>query len=249
MSTGGTGAARLQLEGVSKRFGGLQVFKDITFEIPPGDLLGVIGPNGAGKTTLINVISGNLPPTQGRILLGKQNVTGKPVYAMSRMGVVRSFQQTNVFRNASVRENLARALRFSAAEGGSWRGIAELLEALGLAARLEEPAEKLPYGLQKMLGLMMAYATSPKVLLLDEPAAGLERRERARVDALIDHARNGLGCAVLLVEHDMELIRRICPRIMVLEAGSVIAAGAPDEVLSRPDVIEAYLGPGDSEGP
>ena len=116
------------------------------------------------------------------------------------------------------------------------------LEEFGLSKHLDEPSEKLPYGLQKMLGLVMVLAARPRFLLLDEPAAGLERRERVQVDRFIEHARNKLGCGVLIVEHDMELVRRLCPHIVVLEMGRLLAEGTPDDVLSRPDVIEAYLG-------
>lgn len=239
-------AVPLRLERVAKRFGGLLVFQDISFELRPGEILGVIGPNGAGKTTLINVIAGGLPPSSGKVFLGNDDVTGKPMHAMSRLGVVRSFQQTNIFRQASVRENLSRAIRFRGGGPAAWQHIAGLLEMLGLAQRLDDQSESLPYGLQKMLGLIMAYATGPRVLLLDEPAAGLERHERQRIDELVRHAREKLGSAVLIVEHDMELIRRICPYIVVIEAGRVLAAGAPQEVLSRPEVIKAYLG--ESEG-
>jgi branched-chain amino acid transport system ATP-binding protein len=247
MSTGSTAPRPLRLERVSKRFGGLQVFKDVSFELSPGEILGVIGPNGAGKTTIINVVSGGLPPSGGHIFLGEEDVTGKPVHAMSRLGVVRSFQQTNTFRQATVRENLSRAIRFSGAGPRGWQRVHGLLDMLELMPRLDEPSETLPYGLQKMLGLVMAYAAGPRVLMLDEPAAGLERRERPRIDKLVHHARDALGCAILIVEHDMELIRRLCARIIVLEAGNVLASGPPDEVLSRPDVIEAYLGASEGE--
>jgi ABC-type branched-subunit amino acid transport system ATPase component len=123
----------------------------------------------------------------------------------------------------------------------------ELLDRFELSHRLDEQSDKLPYGLQKMLGLLLAYATTPKVLLLDEPAAGLEGRERSRVDDFVHHAQQDLGCAILIVEHDMDLIRRLCPRIMVLDAGRVLAEGPPDEVLSRRDVIDAYVGAIDEE--
>ena len=234
--------APLRIDGLAKQFGGLKVFDGISFEVPADGVIGVIGPNGAGKTTLINVICGMLPPTAGRVLLGERSITGKPFHSVSQLGVVRSFQQTNTFRSASVEENLYRARRFTSSRGGDDLGLEELLEEFGLTRHLHEPSDKLPYGLQKMLGLVMVLASRPKFLLLDEPAAGLERRERPQVDRFVQHARARLGCGVLIVEHDMELVRRLCPHIVVLEAGRLLAAGTPQDVLSRPDVIEAYLG-------
>jgi len=237
-------ASALRVETVCKNFGGLKVFEGISFEIPPGGVLGVIGPNGAGKTTLINVICGMLQPSSGRIILGDRDLTGMPLHAVSRLGVVRSFQQTNTFRAVSVEENVFRALRFSSMKHAADLGLEGLLEEFGLTAHLHESSEKLPYGLQKMLGLVMVLIARPRFLLLDEPAAGLERRERVQVDRVVEFARSKLGCGVLIVEHDMELVRRLCPQIVVLEAGRLLAAGAPDEVLARPDVIDAYLGSG-----
>ncbi|HSV82987.1 MAG TPA: ABC transporter ATP-binding protein [Ramlibacter sp.] len=232
----------LRVQGISKQFGGLRVFDSVSFDVPPGGVMGVIGPNGAGKTTMINVMCGMLEPSAGRILLGARDITGKPFHTVSRLGVVRSFQQTNTFRSASVEENLYRAERFSANRSGPDLGIAGLLEEFGLAAHLHEPSDKLPYGLQKMLGLLMTLAQRPRFLLLDEPAAGLERRERTQVDRFVEHARKTLGCGVLIVEHDMDLVKRLCPQIVVLEAGRLLAAGSPQDVLARPDVIAAYLG-------
>lgn len=234
--------AKLSVEKISKHFGGLHVFDGISFELPRGEVLGVIGPNGAGKTTLINVLSGMLAPSSGNIRLGNQPLAGKSFHVVSRQGVVRSFQHTNTFKTASVGENLARAARFGGISDVSDLGIAQLLDEFGLSRVLNEPSDKLPYGLQKMLGLVMVLYTRPGFLLLDEPAAGLERRERPQVDRFVEHARETLGCGVLIVEHDMDLIRRLCPNILVLEAGRILASGTPDEVLSRPDVIEAYLG-------
>jgi ABC-type branched-subunit amino acid transport system ATPase component len=228
------------------RFGGLRVFEDISFELRAGEVLGVIGPNGAGKTTLVNVICGMLHPTAGRIRLCETDVTARPFHAMSRMGVVRSFQQTNTFRSASVAQNLSRAARFGA-RPTSKAGADALVEEFGLSAHLDEPSDKLPYGLQKMLGLLMAVATRPRFLLLDEPAAGLERRERVLVDRFVEQARAKLGCGILIVEHDMDMIRRLCPQIVVLEAGRLLATGAPEEVLSRREVIDAYIGVTDDE--
>ncbi len=233
---------RLEVTDICKRFGGLHVFNDVSFSISPGEVLGVIGPNGAGKTTLINVICGMLPPTSGRVLLGGRDMTGKPLHAVSRAGIVRSFQQTNTFRTATVRENISRAVRFSNGGEHAWQAITPLIDEFELAAHLDEQSDKLPYGLQKMLGLVLACAVRPKVLLLDEPAAGLERRERLRIDAFVRHAVTELGCGVLIVEHDMDLVRRLCPKILVLDSGRVLAEGSPTEVLSRKDVIDAYLG-------
>ena len=138
-------------------------------------------------------------------------------------------------------------MRFSGGSQGAWNAIAPLVDEFELAPQLDEQSDKLPYGLQKMLGLLLAYAVRPKVLLLDEPAAGLERRERLRVDALVRHARAELGCGILIVEHDMDLVRRLCPMILVLDSGRVLAEGAPAEVLARKDVIDAYLGTVDEE--
>jgi branched-chain amino acid transport system ATP-binding protein len=238
--TGGGDA--LRVEGASKKFGGLRVFENLSFEVPPGEVVGVIGPNGAGKTTLINVMCGMLAPSGGRIMLGNRDITGKPFHEVSRLGVARSFQQTNTFRTVSVEENLFRAQRFGASSVGADLGIAGLLDEFGLSKHLNEPSEKLPYGLQKMLGLVMVLAARPRFLLLDEPAAGLERRERTQVDHFVEHARRVLGCGILIVEHDMDLVRRICPHSLVLEAGRLLAEGPPAEVLSRKDVIDAYLG-------
>jgi branched-chain amino acid transport system ATP-binding protein len=147
----------------------------------------------------------------------------------------------------SVEENLFRAQRFSSGRRGGDLGIARLLEEFGLARHMHEPSAKLPYGLQKMLGLIMVLAARPRFLLLDEPAAGLERRERTQVDRFVGHAREQLGCGILVVEHDMDLVRRLCPHIIVLEAGRVLAEGRPAEVLARREVVDAYLGASEDE--
>jgi branched-chain amino acid transport system ATP-binding protein len=232
----------LQVDAIAKQFGGLKVFDQISFRLSPGDILGVVGPNGAGKTTLINVISGLLFPTHGHVRLGGRDITRTPFHGRSRLGVIRTFQQTSTFRPATVRENLARAVRFSHGSETAPRGTDALIKRFELCDRLDEQSDKLPYGLQKMLGLLLAYVTNPKMLLLDEPAAGLEIRERTRVDDFVHHVREELGSSVLIVEHDMDLIRRLCPQIMVLDAGRVLAQGSPAEVLARPEVITAYMG-------
>jgi len=233
---------KLRVENLTKRFGGLQVFQNISFDVEPGRVVGVIGPNGAGKTTLINVICGMLSPSGGKVWLGDTDISGKPFHITSRLGLLRSFQQTNTFRAASVEENLHRARLFSRERPGPEVNLDVLLEEFGLDRHLDDRSDSLPYGQQKMLGLLLALAPKPKFLLLDEPAAGLERKERTRVDRFVQYARDTLGCAAVIVEHDMDLVRRLCPHILVLEAGRLLAEGTPADVLSRQEVMDAYLG-------
>ena len=207
----------------------------------------MIGPNGAGKTTMINIISGRLAPSSGQVRLGETRIDGRPVYDNAGRGLVRSFQQTATFSGHSVSDNLRSAVRFARRDLSVLERLAPLLEQFGLVENWNRHAEVLPYGLQKMLGLTMALATQPRILLLDEPAAGLEKSERSNIDAYVGFAQREFGCGVLLVEHDMELIRRLCPQVIVLDGGRLIATGPPDEVLNRKDVIDAYLGGGDEE--
>lgn len=233
----------LHVDQVSKQFGGNRVFRDVSLSLDAAEVLGVIGPNGAGKTTLINVVSGQIAPTSGRIVYGGRDITDQLFHARSAQGLVRSFQQTKTFKTASVYENLHRAQLFSG------RGISldtpylqDLLRTAGLRDRLDHLSDSLPYGMQKMLGLLMAFVTEPRILLLDEPAAGLEKDERFFIDEYVRVAKEEMNCCVLLVEHDMDLVKRLCPRVCVLDGGALIADGPPAEVLARRDVIEAYLG-------
>jgi len=242
-----TSTNALKADRISKAFGGLKVFTDVSFTLPAGGLLGVIGPNGAGKTTMINIISGRLKPSSGRVLLGDTQIDGKPVYENAGRGLVRSFQQTATFNGYTVEDNLLSALRFSKRGRSALKQLSPLLDQFGLIENWTRSAEILPYGLQKMLGLTMALATQPKVLLLDEPAAGLEKSERNNIDTYVRFAQEAFGCGVLLVEHDMELIKRLCPSVIVLDGGKLIAEGPPETVLTNPDVINAYLGGSDEE--
>jgi len=238
----------LRVEGISKSFGGLKVFHDVSFILPAAGLLGVIGPNGAGKTTMINIISGRQPVSAGRVLLGDVRVDGRYVYENAGRGLIRSFQQTATFSGYSVEDNLVAALRFSGGDRSVLERLGPLLHQFGLIENWRRHAEILPYGLQKMLGLTMALAAQPRMLLLDEPAAGLEKSERTNIDSYVRFAQEEFGCGVLLVEHDMDLIKRLCQKVIVLDGGRMIAAGEPAEVLGRKDVIDAYLGGSEEEG-
>ncbi len=237
----------LHADRIAKSFGGLKVFNDVSFTVPAGGLLGVIGPNGAGKTTMINIFTGRLSLTSGQVMLGETRIDGRSTFENALMGLVRSFQQTAIFNGHSVETNLISALRFSKRDRSVLERLAPLLDQFGLIENWHRNADVMPYGLQKMLGLAMALATQPKMLLLDEPAAGLEKSERVNIDAYVKFAQEEFGCGVLLVEHDMEIIKRLCPSVIVLDGGRLIAEGPPTEVLSRPHVINAYLGGSDEE--
>jgi len=247
MTTHSLSAGALHADRIAKSFGGLKVFHDVSFTVPAGGLLGVIGPNGAGKTTMINIFSGRLGLTSGQVMLGGTRIDGRSTFEIAMRGLVRSFQHTAIFNGHSVETNLLSALRFSRRDRSVLERLSPLLDQFGLIDNWQRNAEVMPYGLQKMLGLTMALATQPNMLLLDEPAAGLEKSERANIDTYVKFAREEFGCGILLVEHDMEIIKRLCPSVIVLDGGRLIAEGPPTDVLSQPHVINAYLGGSDEE--
>jgi branched-chain amino acid transport system ATP-binding protein len=250
-------SALLQVSGLTKRFGGLVAVNDISFEVQEREILSVIGPNGAGKSTLFKLICSFMRPSDGRITLRGERISGLAPHIVARKGVVRTFQETTIFKGMSVRDNviIAHHLRSRAGLFGFFlgslkaqrdeaefaRSADEILEFLGLAALRDEIASNLPHGHLRALGIAIGLATNPTVLLLDEPFAGMNHDETMRAVEIVRGVRDR-GVTVLLVEHDMQAVMRISDRIVVLNFGQKIAEGSPTEIQRNERVIEAYLG-------
>jgi branched-chain amino acid transport system ATP-binding protein len=228
----------LQLDRVSVRFGGIAAVNEVSLVAPPGQVTGLIGPNGAGKTTTFNVITGLQRPCGGRVLLHGRDVTDLTPFKRARLGMARTFQRLEVFGSLSARDNVLVAVE---SHGDDPRRADELLDRVGAAHVAAERADRLPTGLARLVELARALATDPSVLLLDEPASGLSAQESdALGDLLLELA--GEGMAVLLVEHDVELVVRVCTDLVVLDFGQLLAAGTPAEIQQDPVVQAAYLG-------
>ena len=232
----------LQVEEVSVTFGGVRAVSDVDLDVPAGQITGLIGPNGAGKTTLFNVVTGLQKPVRGRVMLDGSDVTSLGAKSRARRGLGRTFQRLEIFGSLSTLDNVLVAVENSGVHGRAARRTAlELLERVGIADVADRQADVLPTGTARLVELARALACTPKLLLLDEPFSGLDTNESARLGDLLEQLSKG-GLAILLVEHDMEMVMRLCQTIHVLNFGSVIATGSPAEIKENAEVQAAYLG-------
>ncbi len=256
-------AELLAVSGLTKRFGGLAAVNDVSFAVPEGSIVGLIGPNGAGKTTIFNLVTGVYSLTSGDVRFKGESIAGLPPYRIADMGITRTFQNIRLFKNLTVFENVLTACHLSAGysildsvlrlprfrreEKKLVEKATGLLEIMGLTSRRDLVANNLPYGMQRRLEIVRALALDPKLLLLDEPAAGMNPDETEQLMKLISRIRDEFKLSILVIEHHMDLIMGVCEHIVVLNFGIKLAEGDADCVANDPKVIEAYLGSGSEE--
>jgi len=250
----------LEIDGMSKTFGGLKAVSEVTFSVDEGEVVGLIGPNGAGKTTVFNLITGIIPPDSGSVRFLGKDLSGMSPHDVARQGLARTFQNIRLFKNMTVLDNVRAAFHsrldygmaqaalhgraFSNAEANALELSRATLDRFSLLDRADQMAANLPYGSQRRLEIARALALNPKMLLLDEPAAGMNPNEIAALIDLIQKVRDEFKVTILLIEHQMGLVMRLCERIVVMDFGQMIAEGLPHEVRANPMVLEAYLGRG-----
>lgn len=248
----------LEMKDVVKQFGGLTAVSNMSFHVDEGEIYGVIGPNGAGKTTIFNLITGVYQVTEGDVIFNGQSIEGKKPYQIINLGIARTFQNIRLFTGMTVLENilvgvhdrmksgLLASIIHTASQQKEEKEAREeamkLLAFVGLDKDADRLATELPYGKQRKLEIARAMATKPKLILLDEPAAGMNDSETAALTELIRNIREKFGITIVLIEHDMQLVMSLCDRVMVVNFGKELAEGVPDEVQNNPQVIEAYLG-------
>ena len=233
----------LELEGISKTFGGVRAVQDVTMSVRAGEVRGLIGPNGAGKSTLVNLISGLLTHSAGTLSLDGETMDGLSAQGRARRGVARTFQNLRVFASLTVQQNIDVAGYSGTASGrGGGKMLQEAIKRFGLADKLNETAGSLAYGQLRRLEIVRALALRPRVLMLDEPAAGMNERETEALGQALGWVRNESDCAILVIDHDLKFIMALSERITVMNMGEVIAEGTPEEVAEDRQVIHAYLG-------
>jgi branched-chain amino acid transport system ATP-binding protein len=249
-------SALLEAEGVTVRFGGITALSDVSLDVGPGELVGLVGPNGAGKTTLFNCIVGLLAPSAGQVVFAGRDITRLAVHRRARLGIGRTFQRLELFPGMTAREHVIVADRANRRSGGLLADLVgrgrptaveiaradETLDMVGLGARAGAPVESLPLGQGRLVELARALVAEPRLLLLDEPSSGLDSDETSRLADVVRELGRDAGSAVLLVEHDLDLVRALAHRLYVLDSGRLLASGPPATVLADPQVVAAYIG-------
>lgn len=252
----------LSIKNLTKTFYSLKAVNTVSFDIDKGEILGIIGPNGSGKTTLFNCITGIYKPDEGEIVYKGRNIAGKSMYKIAKLGIRRTFQTIRLFKDMSVAENiysgyytsskesalqaLTRLFGFSREELKAWTAVKKAAEFFGIEKYLTATAGDLAYGLQRKVEMARAFISKPEIIILDEPAAGMNSTEKQELAGMIARIADG-GITVLIIEHDIDMMMGLCRRIVVLNQGELLAEGTPEEIQANQDVVEAYMGGGDDE--